>query len=42
MNSVLQQLYMIPLFRKTLIEIEENHENEDENILLPLKVNKKN
>lgn len=41
MNSVLQQLYMIPNFRKAIIEINDENailEEEEENILSPMKV----
>lgn len=39
MNSIFQQLYMIPLWRKAILEIEtKEFYPEEENILKPLKV----
>lgn len=38
MNSIFQQLYMIPLWRKAIIEIQAKEFSEEENILKPLKV----
>jgi len=38
MNSVLQQLFMIPSFRKGLLEVEQNSEKQNEQVAKPVEL----